>query len=76
MGFSFFALDWIRYDSTLEVQSAFTIFGFKVICVLLPALCVLGSWAAFKFVWNITPSIREKMAEAKNNADAAANTSK
>ena len=65
MGFSFFALDWIRYDSTLEVQSAFTIFGFKVICVLLPALCVLGSWAAFKFVWNITPEIRAKMSAAK-----------
>ena len=65
MGFSFFALDWIRYDSTLAVQSASTIFGFKVICVLLPAICVLGSWAAFKFVWNITPEIREKMSAAK-----------
>jgi hypothetical protein len=27
---------------------------------------VLGSWAAFKFVWNITPEIREKMATAKS----------
>ena len=65
MGFSFFALDWIRYDSTLAVQSASTIFGFKVICVLLPAICVLGSWAAFKFVWNITPEIRARMSAAK-----------
>jgi hypothetical protein len=30
-----------------------------------PALFILGSWAAFKFVWNITPEIREKMASAK-----------
>ena len=74
MGFGFFALDWIRYDSTLEVQSAFTIFGFKVICVLLPALCVLGSWAAFKFVWNITPEIRAKMSAAKL-AESGASTS-
>ena len=74
MGFSFFALDWIRYDSTLPVQSASTIFGFKVICVLLPALCVLGSWAAFKFVWNITPEIRAKMSAAKL-AESDASTS-
>ena len=74
MGFSFFALDWIRYDSTLEIQSASTIFGFKVICVLLPALCVLGSWAAFKFVWNITPEIRAKMSAAKL-AESDASTS-
>ena len=74
MGFSFFALDWIRYDSTLEVQNASTIFGFKVICVLLPALCVLGSWAAFKFVWNITPEIRARMSAAKL-AESDASTS-
>jgi hypothetical protein len=34
-------------------------------CVLVPALFILGSWAAFKFVWNITPEIREKMAAGK-----------
>ena len=26
--------------------------------VLLPGIFVLGSWAAFKFVWNITPEIK------------------
>ena len=40
-------------------------FGFKVLCVLIPALFILGSWAAFKFVWNITPEVRVKMAEKK-----------
>ena len=61
LGVSFFALDWIGYDPTLTAQSASTIFGFKVLCVLTPAVFILGSWAAFKFVWNITPEIREKM---------------
>ncbi len=61
LGFSFFALDWIGYNPQLEAQSGGTIFGFKILCVLAPALCILGSWAAFKFVWNITPEIREKM---------------
>ena len=71
-GFSFFALDWIRYNPKLDVQSDSTVFGFKVLCVLIPALCILGSWAAFKFVWNITPAIRAKMAAKKAEAVACA----
>lgn len=62
-------LGWIGYDVLLAdqglSQTAGTIFGIKVLCVLLPAIFVLGSWAAFKFVWNITPEIREKMAAFK-----------
>ena len=65
LGFSFFALDWIRYNPKLDVQTAETVFGFKVLCVLIPAIFILGSWAAFKFVWNITPDIRAKMAARK-----------
>ena len=71
LGYSFFALDWIKYDPDALVQTDGTIFGFKVICVLIPALCIVGSWAAFKFVWNITPEIRAKMAERKATAVAA-----
>ena len=71
LGFSFFALDWIGYAPKLEIQAASTIFGFKILCVLAPALFILGSWAAFKFVWNITPEIREKMAK-KNDAEIEA----
>ena len=70
LGFSFFALDWIGYVPELDVQSGSTIFGFKILCVLAPALFILGSWAAFKFVWNITPEIREKMAAKKNGEKA------
>ena len=66
LGFSFFALDWIRYNPKLDVQTAETIFGFKVLCVLIPAIFILGSWAAFRFVWNITPEIRARMAARKS----------
>ena len=62
----FLALDWVGYDPNLTVQTANTVFGFKIMCVLVPALFILGSWAAFKFVWNITPEIREKMAAKKS----------
>ncbi len=71
LGISFFALDWIGYAPKLEVQSAGTVFGFKILCVLVPALFILGSWAAFKFVWNITPEIRVRMAEKKAAEKAA-----
>ncbi|MBO5500804.1 MAG: MFS transporter, partial [Clostridia bacterium] len=47
-GFGLFGLAWIGYEGTAEVQTAGTIFGMKVLCVLVPALFILGSWAAFK----------------------------
>ena len=65
LGISFFALDWIGYNPKLDLQSTGTVFGFKILCVLAPALFILGSWAAFKFVWNITPEIRGAMAAKK-----------
>ena len=36
-----------------------------VLIALAPALFILGSWAAFKFVWNITPEVRAAMAAKK-----------
>lgn len=73
LGISFLALDWIGYQPKLDVQSASTIFGFKILCVLVPAAFILGSWAAFKFVWNITPEKRAAMAawKAEQNAKNA-----
>ena len=66
-GFALYALGWIGYVGTAETQSAGTIFGLKVICVLVPALFILGSWAAFRFVWNITPETRAKIAAWKQD---------
>ena len=71
LGFSFFALKWIGYVPELEVQTGATIFGFKILCVLVPGLFILGSWAAFKFVWNITPEIRSAMAAVKAEHQSA-----
>ena len=69
-GFAFYALSWIGYDGTAAVQSVGTVLGLKALCVLVPAVFILGSWAAFKFVWNITPEVRAEMA-AKKAAAAA-----
>ena len=63
------ALGWIGYDATIAaaggVQAASVLTGIKVLCVLVPGIFVLGSWAAFKYVWNITPEIKAEMAAAK-----------
>ena len=64
-GFALYGLAWIGYEGTAAVQSAGTIMGLKVLCVLIPAVFILGSWAAFKFVWNITPEVRAEMAAKK-----------
>ena len=70
LGISFFALDWIGYQPKLDVQSASTVFGFKILCVLVPALFILGSWAAFKFVWNITEEKRAAISAMKQGKSA------
>ena len=64
-GVAFYALAWIGYDGQAAVQTDVTVFGLKVLCVLVPAVFILGSWAAFKFVWNITPEVRAEMAAMK-----------
>ena len=69
-GCALYGLAWIGYEGTAAVQSAGTIMGLKVLCVLVPAVFILGSWAAFKFVWNITPEVRAEMA-AKKAASAS-----
>ena len=64
-GFAIYALGWIGYNGSIEFQSASTVVGLKVLCVLIPAVFVLGSWAAFKFVWNITPEKKAEMIAMK-----------
>ena len=58
-------LGLIGYDATIAVQSSGTILGIKVLCLLFPAVCALGSWFVFRFVWNITPEVKEKIAQWK-----------
>ena len=63
------SLGWLGYDVTLAnqglQQSGATLLGMKVLCFLVPAVFILGSWAAFRFLWNITPEIRADMARRR-----------
>ena len=58
-------LGMIGYNAESVIQSAGTILGIKVLCLLFPAVCAVGSWVVFRFVWNITPELREKMAKKR-----------
>ena len=62
-GFALYALGWIGYQGTAEIQTPGTVFGMKILCVLVPAIFILGSWAAFKFVWNIPSKKKEEIEE-------------
>ena len=58
-------LGMVGYNAQATVQTAATILGIKALCLLFPALCAIGSWLVFRFIWNITPELRQKMAAAK-----------
>lgn len=64
-------LGWVGYQAGAAAQSAAAITGIKALCVLLPGIFLIGSWAAFKFVWNITPEVRAKMAASAEAKKAA-----
>ena len=61
-----FMLSWFGYNGKLEVQSDITVLGIKLLSVLLPGLLILGSWIAFKYIWNMTDETRAKLAEFKS----------
>ncbi len=58
-------LGMIGYNAASAVQTSGTILGIKVLCLLFPAICAIGSWIVFRFVWNITPELKEKMARKR-----------
>ena len=64
---SLFLLDMFGYNPDLLIQTDLTIFGIKLLCVLIPGIFVLGSWIAFKYVWNINSKTRDKLKEYKEN---------
>lgn len=65
--FAAFMLGVIGYNSTLAMQSAGTILGIKLLVIAVPFLGVVVSFIGLKFVWNITPEIRAKITERRQN---------
>lgn len=64
-------LGWIGYDAVRAnaglAQTDGAILGIKIISVLIPAIVTVGSWLTFKYIWNITPELKEKMRKNESN---------
>ena len=65
-------ISWFGYIAATPevpnpVQPAEAIMGIKLMCILIPAVIAMGSWFAFRVIWNITPEKRAAMAEWKAN---------
>lgn len=54
-------MQWGLVGETIDYNEY--ILGLKVLCVLAPAIVSLGSWVAFRFVWNITPEVKAQMTD-------------
>jgi Na+/melibiose symporter-like transporter len=67
-------LTWFNYiahdENTIVEQPDSAIFGIKAMCILIPAIIAMGSWIAFRFIWDITPEKRAKMAAWKEERAA------
>jgi Na+/melibiose symporter-like transporter len=72
-------LSWFGYISHAEdvvvSQPDSAIFGIKAMCILIPAVIAMGSWIAFRFIWDITPEKRAAMAAWKAERAAQAEQS-
>ena len=66
---------WFGYQAGAGMaQPASAILGIKMMCILIPAIIGMGSWLAFRFIWDINAEKRAKMAawKAERAAKAAA----
>ena len=66
---------YVSHDPEVPmVQPDSAVMGIKLMCILIPGIIGMGSWLAFRFIWDITPEKRAKMAawKAERAAKAAA----
>lgn len=63
-------LGWVGYNAAAATQTPATLNGIKALTVLLPGILVLGSWASFKFLWNMDDSMRAKVEAFKKGKEA------
>jgi GPH family glycoside/pentoside/hexuronide:cation symporter len=62
-----FIITCFGYNVDIKVQTESAILGIKIITMLLPGIIILGSWAAFKFVWNMSSETRAKISAFKES---------
>ena len=65
-------ISWFGYVAGAASQPASAILGIKLMVILIPAIIGMGSWAAFRFIWDINDEKRAKMAAWKAERAAKA----
>ena len=69
-------LEWFQYiphtEETTVTQPDIAVTGIKLMCILIPAIIGMGSWAAFRFIWNINAEKRAAVAAWKAERTEAA----
>jgi len=65
-------ISWFGYVAGAASQPASAILGIKLMVILIPAVIGMGSWAAFRFIWDIDDEKRAKMAAWKAERAAKA----
>ena len=64
---------YISHDPEIPMdQPASAILGIKLMCILIPAVIGMGSWIAFRFIWDINAEKRAKVAAWKAERAAKA----
>ena len=62
-------ITWFGYvpavEGVISAQPASAILGIKLMCILIPAAIGMGSWLAFRFIWDINSEKRAAMAAWK-----------
>jgi Na+/melibiose symporter-like transporter len=66
-------ITWFGYQAGAGMnQPDSAILGIKMMCILIPAIIGMGSWFAFRFIWDINAEKRAKMAAWKAERAAKA----
>ena len=62
-------LEWFHFiphtEEVTVTQPESAVTGIKLMCILIPAIIGMGSWIAFKFIWNINAEKRAAVAAWK-----------
>ena len=65
-------ITWFGYVAGASSQPASAILGIKLMVILIPAVIGMGSWFAFRFIWDINAEKRAAMAAWKAERAAKA----
>lgn len=64
LGLALFGYDAEKVEQGIQI-SGNTEMGIMIMNSIIPAIFVLGSWIAFKYIWKITPEMKKRIEDSK-----------